>query len=102
MASASSTASPAFRTPPDVPPSTTFADSSSEGLWSIFQDEIEARQRVAAVYAKGLSGVVRVPRVIDGATSVWAQYTVVLERGDRNAVAAKLKAQGIPTAIYYP
>jgi dTDP-4-amino-4,6-dideoxygalactose transaminase len=69
---------------------------------AIFSDEIEARQRVAAFYAEGLRDVVRVPRVIDGATSVWAQYTVVLERGDRDAVAAKLKAQGIPTAIYYP
>jgi dTDP-4-amino-4,6-dideoxygalactose transaminase len=34
---------------------------------------------------------------------VWAQYTIRLPEGtDRDAFAAALKAQGIPTAIYYP
>jgi len=33
---------------------------------------------------------------------VWAQYTIRLPGGtDRDAFAAALKAQGIPTAIYY-
>ena len=37
------------------------------------------------------------------ATSVWAQYTIRLPKGsDRDGFAATLKAQGIPTAIYYP
>lgn len=68
----------------------------------IFPAEIEARQDVAARYHEGLGDLVRVPRVAAGATSVWAQYTIVLERHDRDAVAAALKAQGIPTAVYYP
>ena len=34
-------------------------------------------------------------------TSVWAQYTIRLAPGRRDALAAALKAQGIPTAIYY-
>ncbi len=42
------------------------------------------------------------PRLIEGASSVWAQYTLRLGEHDRDAVAAKLKAAGIPTAIYYP
>jgi dTDP-4-amino-4,6-dideoxygalactose transaminase len=69
----------------------------------IFEDEIAARNRVAQRYAQGLGNVVTVPYVASGATSVWAQYTIRLPAGtDRNAFAAVLKAQGIPTAIYYP
>jgi dTDP-4-amino-4,6-dideoxygalactose transaminase len=69
---------------------------------AIFRDEIEARQRVAAAYAEGLQDIVRVPQVIAGTTSVWAQYTVVLEEGDRDAIARHLNAAGVPSAIYYP
>jgi dTDP-4-amino-4,6-dideoxygalactose transaminase len=69
----------------------------------IFDEEIAARDKVAARYALGLGNVVTVPRVADGRTSVWAQYTIRLPEGtDRDAFAAALKAQGIPTAIYYP
>jgi dTDP-4-amino-4,6-dideoxygalactose transaminase len=69
---------------------------------AVFTDEIAARNRVAARYGELLGDVVRVPRVADGSTSVWAQYTVRLPAScDRDQVAARLKAQGIPTAIYY-
>jgi dTDP-4-amino-4,6-dideoxygalactose transaminase len=68
----------------------------------IFSDEIEARDRIARRYAAGLLDVAIVPAVPDGLTSVWAQYTIRLKPGLRDAFAAKLKAQGIPTAIYYP
>jgi dTDP-4-amino-4,6-dideoxygalactose transaminase len=69
----------------------------------IFEDEIAARNLVAQRYAQGLGNVVTVPYLASGATSVWAQYTIRLPAGtDRNAFAAALKAQGIPTAIYYP
>jgi UDP-2-acetamido-2-deoxy-ribo-hexuluronate aminotransferase len=38
-----------------------------------------------------------------GHTSVWAQYTIRLPAAtSRDVFAAALKAQGIPTAIYYP
>jgi dTDP-4-amino-4,6-dideoxygalactose transaminase len=69
----------------------------------IFEDEIAARNKVADRYARGLGNVVSVPRVASGCTSVWAQYTIRLPNGgDRDGFAAALKAQGIPTAIYYP
>src|SRR6202041_1569427 len=69
----------------------------------IFEDEIAARNRVADRYAQGLGNVVTVPRLAGGCTSVWAQYTIRLPKGcDRDGFAATLKAQGIPTAIYYP
>src|SRR3954452_11741455 len=68
----------------------------------IFDDEIAARNKVAERYARGLSNVVTVPRVAPGNTSVWAQYTIRLPEGtDRDGFAAALKAQGVPTAIYY-
>jgi len=67
----------------------------------IFPDEIAARQKVAARYADGLGDVATVPRVGNESTSVWAQYTIRLAPGRRDALAAALEAQGIPTAIYY-
>jgi dTDP-4-amino-4,6-dideoxygalactose transaminase len=68
----------------------------------IFPDEIEARNAVARRYAQGLGDVAIVPKVADGLTSVWAQYTIRLAPGRRDQFAAALKADGIPTAIYYP
>lgn len=68
----------------------------------IFPDEISARNVVAQRYNAGLSNVAIVPRVPDGYTSVWAQYTIRLKPGERDKVAAALKTEGIPTAVYYP
>jgi dTDP-4-amino-4,6-dideoxygalactose transaminase len=68
----------------------------------IFDDEIAARNKVAERYARSLGNVVTVPRVTEGNTSIWACYTIRLPKGtDRDAFAAALKAQGVPTAIYY-
>ena len=67
---------------------------------TIFTDEIAARNRVAARYADGLRDVVRAPRVIHGGVSVWAQYTI--ETNDRDGLAAHLRGEGVPTAVYYP
>ena len=68
----------------------------------IFRDEIAARNTAAERYNNALGNVAIVPRVPDGYTSVWAQYTIRLEAGRRDGLAAALKAEGIPTAIYYP
>jgi dTDP-4-amino-4,6-dideoxygalactose transaminase len=68
----------------------------------VFADEIAARNRVAARYAELLGNIAAVPQVPDGLESVWAQYTVRLPAGaDRDAVAARLKTAGVPTAVYY-
>jgi dTDP-4-amino-4,6-dideoxygalactose transaminase len=67
----------------------------------IFPDEIVARNAVAQRYAAGLAGAAITPRVGNESTSVWAQYTIRLAPGRRDAFAAALKDQGIPTAIYY-
>ncbi len=72
----------------------------------IFADEIEKRDAVAQRYnAKLAGGRLRVPHVIKGAKSVWAQYTLVVDGGtkvDRAKIQNDLKAQGVPTAVYYP
>ena len=68
----------------------------------IFPDEIIARDRIARRYSEGLSDVAITPTVPAGSTSVWAQYTLRISGGRRDALAASLKAEGIPTAIYYP
>ncbi|MGB7325523.1 MAG: DegT/DnrJ/EryC1/StrS family aminotransferase [Rubripirellula sp.] len=65
-----------------------------------FQDEVDARGRIGARYSDLLRDVCDVPDVADGNTHVYAQYTIRLP--GRDAVAAKLKGAGIPTAVYYP
>lgn len=67
----------------------------------IFPDEIVMRETVARRYAQGFgqSNRIVVPRVIPGAQSTWAQYTIQVP--DRDKVQAELKTRGIPTAVYY-
>jgi dTDP-4-amino-4,6-dideoxygalactose transaminase len=66
----------------------------------IFPREIGQRQAVADYYTAGLKDVVTVPIVCSKCTSVWAQYTIQVDK--RTAMQEHLKAQGIPTMIYYP
>jgi len=68
----------------------------------IFPDEIASRDAVASRYSAALDGVAAVPRVLSGCTSTWAQYTIKVPAAKRDALAAALKRQGIPTGIYYP
>ncbi|HOX04635.1 MAG TPA: DegT/DnrJ/EryC1/StrS family aminotransferase [Candidatus Paceibacterota bacterium] len=69
-----------------------------------FQDEVDARGRIGARYTELLSPVLRppfsAPGVMDGNTHVYAQYTIRVP--NRDQVGEKLKAAGIPTAVYYP
>lgn len=68
----------------------------------IFPDEIEKREAVAQRYNQAFekSNKIRVPRVIAGAQSTWAQYTIQVPHRDK--VQAVLKTCGVPTAVYYP
>jgi dTDP-4-amino-4,6-dideoxygalactose transaminase len=68
----------------------------------IFPDEITARDRAAKRYNELLGDIVTVPQVPSGLGSVWAQYTIRLPAGQRDPFAARLRAQGIPTQMYYP
>ena len=68
----------------------------------IFQDELELRNSVAARYSAGLKDCTAVPVVLDHCVSAWAEYTIRVPGKRRGSVAAALKTNGIPTAIYYP
>jgi len=56
---------------------------------------------VADRYAAGFaSSAAKAPSDIEGGLSTWAQYTI--EHPDRDGLAAHLKSQSIPSAVYYP
>lgn len=67
----------------------------------LFPEEIAARERIAWRYSSALADVAMVPRIAPGCSSVWAQYTLRLGPEQRDGLAASLKAEGIPTAVYY-
>ena len=66
---------------------------------SIFADELEARRKIAAIYDERLSGVVDPQGYGAGCERGHGLYTVALDR--RDEVQARLKADGVPTAVYY-
>ena len=68
---------------------------------AIFDDELAARERIAQRYNAALDDLVAVPRIAPDRVSAWAQYTIRLRPGERDAVRAHLEADRIPTAIYY-
>jgi UDP-2-acetamido-2-deoxy-ribo-hexuluronate aminotransferase len=73
----------------------------------LFDWELQQRQRAASAYDTLLLGADAGVRPVgrrEDRTSVYAQYTVVLEEGadTRAALQDALQARGIPTAIHYP
>lgn len=65
-----------------------------------FSDEVEARRRIGARYSELLRDACVVPEVSNANTHVYGQYTV--RTSDRDEVAAALRSDGVPTAVYYP
>lgn len=68
----------------------------------ILDDEMQARQRVAETYNQLFTeaGITTIPFIEAHNQSAWAQYTIQVD--NRDEVQAKLKEQGIPTAVHYP
>ena len=66
----------------------------------VFKSELVARERLARLYDDRLKGDVKIPTRTGDACSAWAQYTLTLTH--RDELAEALRAEGIPTAIYYP
>jgi UDP-2-acetamido-2-deoxy-ribo-hexuluronate aminotransferase len=62
--------------------------------------ELLERARIGARYSKALQNHCGVPAVAPGNSHVFAQYTIRIP--ERDQVAERLKARGIPTAVYYP
>jgi dTDP-4-amino-4,6-dideoxygalactose transaminase len=67
---------------------------------TVFDEELRARAALARRYDAALTGAVAIPHRVPRAASAWAQYCIQLDRRDEAARA--LKAQGVPTAVYYP
>ena len=68
----------------------------------ILDDEMQARQRVADTYNQLFTeaGITTIPFIQAHNQSAWAQYTIQVD--NRDDIQAKLKEQGIPTAVHYP
>ena len=66
----------------------------------IFDQELEKRREVAERYSHALRDFVVTPTLESGIESVWAQYTVEIER--REDVRPLLAESGVPTAVFYP
>jgi len=71
--------------------------------FSIFDQELVERNRVADRYKAGLAGKIKTPVVLDGFYSSWAQYTVLADSAEhKKELMTKLAEHNIPTAVYYP
>jgi len=70
------------------------------GKWPGFPAEVAARNRIGARYSEMLRDICETPGIREGNSHVYAQYTLRIPH--RDAFAARLKAAGIPTAVYYP
>jgi len=62
------------------------------------------RQQAAAFYDQQLSAIngIRIPIRMPAARHIYHQYTLVVEKPDRDALRKHLEAKGIPSMIYYP
>ena len=57
----------------------------------------------ALQYTRRLKDIVATPVIPEGFLSSWAQYTIRLQdKAQRDALQAALKADGIPSMVYYP
>ncbi len=65
--------------------------------------ELDDINAAAEKYTERLKDIVATPIIPDGFRSSWAQYTIKLQDGaQRDALQAALKAEGIPSMVYYP
>jgi len=66
----------------------------------VFPREVEAREEIGQRYTALLADSVRTPHIEAHNRSVYAQYSIQI--GNRDALAERLAACGIPTAVHYP
>lgn len=65
-----------------------------------FEQETLQRQRIGERYDQLLAGMVPVVARRPDRTTVYAQYTIFVER--RDAIINQLRSRGIPAAVHYP
>ena len=70
--------------------------------FEVFEEEVKLRDEIGRKYTEALKEIdgVVTPYIEEHNTSVFAQYTIQVP--DRDAMQAKLKEAGIPTAVHYP
>ena len=72
----------------------------------IFDDELDAKQKVAERYTELIAGKkaeIIPPHIPHGFRSAWAQYSMLAEtEKQRGDIQAALKDAGIPSMVYYP
>lgn len=66
----------------------------------VFPDEVTARSNIAEKYNQLLKERVTTPYVESFNTSVYAQYTILVD--NRSDLQQSLKEAGVPTAVHYP
>jgi dTDP-4-amino-4,6-dideoxygalactose transaminase len=70
---------------------------------AVFPEELQARERIARTYDQRLGNAVTTPKRVPDSTSAWAIYAILLQdEAARDRIQAALRADGVPTAIYYP
>jgi len=71
-------------------------------LTAFIAHELEDVQRVYEWYTERLKEIVEIPKIPEGYSSSFAQYTIKLKnRKERDGLQSELKASGIPTMVYY-
>ena len=68
------------------------------------EEYILARQEAAKQYDKALKDIngIKIPVRSSFSTHVFHQYTIILEKLDRNEFTGYLSLKGIPSMVYYP
>ena len=72
------------------------------GKWPHFADEVTDRNKIGAQYSELLRDHVIIPKVTEGNTHVYAQYTIRVDENRRDNIVAGMKEANIPVGIYYP
>lgn len=71
-------------------------------LNAFIDHELDDVNRIYRLYTEQLKGIVETPIIPDGYLSSFAQYTIKLKsKKDREFLQTELKANGIPSMIYY-
>lgn len=70
---------------------------------TVFDEELQARNRIATQYTSGLKEILKTPFVPRESVSSWAQYSVMArDSSERDGLRDMLKIKGVPTQVYYP
>lgn len=67
---------------------------------TIFNDELNQRNRIASYYQEKLNNLVKIQTIKSGYTSAWAQFSFLSD--EKEKIISKFKQNNIPFAIYYP